>query len=613
MSRIAIMLLASVGVLFFCVGVAVVGLPYIDLHRIVAERVSAALGRDVTIRTAHLVLGDPITIELQDAVVANAATDAGPDLGRLKHLTVELDPWKILRGRLTFRRVTIDGLVIGLARGTDGTGNWRSPVLTNPSTSVSLRARVPTILDIELTNARLTMLTSGGQLLRITATSLSMHTTGDDASIIVAVEGSYNDTAVRLDAALQSFLRLRDAARPFGVMIKATAAETILTFEGTVNDPLHADSVVGVVRADLARLDTLLAVAAVPLHVNVPMTLTSPMTRQGDQWTLSSITGKFAGAAYLGHAELAEGSRAQPDKLGITLDIAQLKADTLLRATSAADGKVFDVSATALRVNPAPGLLLDARLRTRQLRWRSTDAGELRLHLVIAPARISVVETALALAGGGIAGAAEAVPAGQGAAVVSHIDIAGPDIGSLLRMAGIDVGGTSGRVHGRANLTLRGATFGEAVATAQGQTVLTISEGQVARQLIHIASGDLGLLFAPTTGVTPILCFLAVADVRDGSAAVSPLRLRTRDGTLVGGGRINLRGGTLDMTAKTLPATTGILSLDLPIQISGRLLKPSVRPSSNSVANARLAQGAANLRLLPPDLAPLALQNGCAR
>jgi len=78
MNRIAIMLLASLGVLFLCVGVALVGLPSIDLHRIVAERVSAALGRDVTIRTAHIVLGDPITIELQDAVVANAARDAGP-------------------------------------------------------------------------------------------------------------------------------------------------------------------------------------------------------------------------------------------------------------------------------------------------------------------------------------------------------------------------------------------------------------------------------------------------------------------------------------------------------------------------------------------------------
>lgn len=516
MNRIAIMLLASLGVLFLCVGVALVGLPSIDLHRIVAERVSAALGRDVTIRTAHIVLGDPITIELQDAVVANAARDAGPELGRLKHLAVELDPWKLLRGRLTFRRVTIDGMVIGLARSTDGTGNWKSPDLTTPSTSVSLRARVPTIFDIELTNARLTMLTSGGQVLRIAATSLSMHTTDDDTSIIVAVEGSYNDTAVRLDATLQSFLRLRDAATPFGAMVKATAAETILTFEGTANDPLHADSVLGVFRADVARLDTLLAVAAVPLHVNVPMTLTSPITRQGDQWTLSSITGKFAGAAYLGHAELAEGSRAQPDKLGITLDVAQLKADALLRATSAADGKVFDVSATALRVDPAPGLLVDARLRTRQLLWRATGAGDLRLHLVIAPARISVVETAVALAGGRITGAAEAVPAEQGAAIVSHIGMDGPDIGSLLRMAGIDVGATSGRVHGRANLTLSGATFGEAVATAQGQTVLTISDGQVTRQLIHVASGDLGLLFEPKAGMTPILCFLAIADVRDG-------------------------------------------------------------------------------------------------
>jgi uncharacterized protein involved in outer membrane biogenesis len=237
----------------------------------------------------------------------------------------------------------------------------------------------------------------------------------------------------------------------------------------------------------------------------------------------------------------------------------------------------------------------------------------MRLHLQVAPARISVVETALQLAGGRITGAAEAVPAGQGAAIVSHIDVAGPDIGSLLRMAGIDVGGVSGRVHGRANLTLNGATFGEAVATAHGQTVLTISEGQVARQLIHIASGDLGLLFGPSAGQTQILCFLAVADIRDGSAAVAPLRLRTRDGTLVGGGRINLRGGTLDMTVKTLPATTSFLSLDLPVQVSGTLLNPSFRPSSNSVANARLAQVGANLRRLPADLAPLALQNGCAR
>jgi AsmA family protein len=614
MRRVAIVLFGLVGGLILCAAAVVVLLPRIDLRSLVEQRASAALGRKIAMAGLHVTIGNPFVIDVEDVRIADTTSASERELGHLNHLTGELDLWPLLRGALVFRRVSINGLTITLERNTDGEGNWRRPrgeaKSTTPRTE---RAGFPTILDLALTNGRLTMRTSGGNLLRIDAKTIALHTTGDDRPISLAAEGAYGATPVRLDGTLESFARLRDVATPFGVAVTAKAASTTLSIRGTLTDPLRADGLSGDVQGDIEKLDTLLAITGAAIRLDIPLTLASPISRQGDMWKLPALKGNLAGAAYAGRADLTEGGRGQPDKIGLTLQLSQFDVDKFLKGTSSVAGKTSGAAAVRLEVDPNPGAVVEAQLSSKQLVWGGVQMGDLDLRLSITPSKIAVSDASLSLAGGRVTGSAEAVPAGEGAAITLHTAVAGLDVGPLLRMIGSGFRMISGRVDGRINLALTGNTLSDVLGAAHGQLALAVTNGQVARQVLQMASTDLGLLFHRESGMTPILCLLAVANVRDGIAAFSPLRMRTQDGTIVGGGSVNLRHQTLDITFQTVSETTGFFSLDIPIHVTGSLADPSVHPGLKDEMHTLAAQAAWNLRQLPPDLAPVATTNPCAR
>jgi uncharacterized protein involved in outer membrane biogenesis len=607
MRRLVVVLLVLVALVALLAGGLFLGLRHVDLAAMVAHRASEAIGRGVAIRALRIGPGNPIVIEADDVTLANGA--AGGNMASLHRLTMDLDPWRLLRGRLLLRRLTIEGASVALERDAAGRANWQ---VSGSSRSAS-RADFPTILDTTLSNVSLTFRTTSGQLLRIAAASVALRTSGDDAPISLQAEGSYNATPIKLAGTLDSFAHLRETATPFRVAITGTAPAATVSFEGTADDPLHDDGLRGVLHGDLARLDSLLAFTGVPMRVDVPLTLTSPFVRHGDTWTLSALKGDLAGAAYSGQVELVEGAAGQPDRLGVTLDASALKADALVRATSSADGKTMAPTAMSLQVDEAPGVLLDAHLSVGQASWHDAVAKDVRLHLLMAPSRLSLPDATMDIGGGRVTGTVDVVPNGGATAITARLDIARADIGAVLRLAKLDVRSVRGRFDGHVDLGSTANTLGEAIAAAHGQAVLTMSSGEVARSAVHRASSDLKLLFTDDSGMTPVVCFLAVANMHDGVASVSPLRLRTRDGTIVGGGSINLRRDAIDLTIQSVPATTGFLSLDLPIRISGNLSDPNAMPGTANMARALAAQGAGALKDLNSEFEPLASRSGCAR
>ena len=77
----------------------------------------------------------------------------------------------------------------------------------------------------------------------------------------------------------------------------------------------------------------------------------------------------------------------------------------------------------------------------------------------------------------------------------------------------------------------------------------------------------------------PVSCLLGIAVLRNGVATIAPLRLRTPETTLVGGGQVDLVNGKVDMTVKTEAGSTSLLALKLPLRISGDFNGLHVLPS----------------------------------
>ena len=602
-----------VGALILCAVAVVLILPELNLGWIAAQRASAMTGRRVEVRVLRISAGHPIAIHLEGATLGSIAGGGAPELGRLETLSAELDLWPLLRGQVRFRRVAIDGLTVALERTADGTGNWKVAGPGEPAGRDNPRASLPTMLELSVANVRVTMRTTGGNLLRIVGNSVHLETEGETAPIRLVADGAYNDTPLRIAATMDSFAKLHDLATPFGVTMTTRAPVSTLTFSGTLMDPLGADGVDGVLRGDFARLDDVLAVSGTSLRMNIPMTIAGPITRLGDAWDWRALTGVFAGAPYTGRIELAEGGHGRPDRFTVAVDIAALQADTLIASVSFADGATLSAGGARLEVDGAPSTLLEARLGSRLVTWRQIELAELGLFLTIAPGKVALSDLVMGLAGGRVSGAVVAVPGGDGVGITSHAEMAGVEVGALLRMAGAGARAVSGRADARVALVLRGTTLDQAIASATGAGALTIAGGQVSRKLVHQASIDLGLIFDDKAGMIPVQCFLVVASAHEGIVTVAPLRLQTQEGTIVGAGTVDLAQASVALTVQTLSETTGFLSLDLPIAITGRLASPDIRQGSGDATGALVAQGAANLRRLPPEIAAVAAGNGCAR
>jgi hypothetical protein len=126
---------------------------------------------------------------------------------------------------------------------------------------------------------------------------------------------------------------------------------------------------------------------------------------------------------------------------------------------------------------------------------------------------------------------------------------------------------------------MTGATLSDAVKTSSGEAVLAMTGGRISRDLVERASTDLRTLFRAGEGSMPISCLLAIATLRDGLATIAPLRLRTPETTLVGGGQVNLVSETVDMALRPEAGATSLLALKLPLRISGDFGDLHIGPS----------------------------------
>ena len=95
---------------------------------------------------------------------------------------------------------------------------------------------------------------------------------------------------------------------------------------------------------------------------------------------------------------------------------------------------------------------------------------------------------------------------------------------------------------------------------------------------------------------------------RNGLGVVAPLRLRSPEIAMIGGGKIDFITSRLDLRVASLPHSTGFFALDIPLEITGTLARPSARPAVGSAA-----EMPDRVPALSADLQAVSDRNSCAR
>jgi hypothetical protein len=111
--------------------------------------------------------------------------------------------------------------------------------------------------------------------------------------------------------------------------------------------------------------------------------------------------------------------------------------------------------------------------------------------------------------------------------------------------------------------------------------------------------------------MSPISCLVAVVDVRGGVGTLSPLRIRSADGTITGRGSFDIYRHQIDITVASEARTTSVFALDVPIRVTGLFASPTIRPATLSAAGRAQLSAGDNVSRLLPGLQPFARRSPC--
>ncbi len=619
-TKIILGLVLAVPVLAIATLVAlIVILPRIDLAERAAARLSASLGRTVTIESLRVQPGLTTTVALRGLSLANIDGGSAPQMATLATASATLDLLPLLHGLIVLRQVEAEGLSLLLERTADRRRNWRfhgdpagpsAPFAPEPPD----RSGLPLLLDLRLTRADIVFRTSSGTPLRTELTSVTLRAPAADQPLALAAEGAYQSIPVTLSGTLGTPDQLRDGRTPFPFPLRATAPETVLTFDGTSADPLNADRLDGTLTLQARSPGAILTMAGAGPGPAVPLSLTGTFTRQGDLWRLTGASGALAGEDFTApRLEMTEGSSGRPDSVVAQIDFTRLDLNALFGTPPASAGGEHGDADFPLSYAGAPDPELQVQATAREFLYADVDGTDVRFTASARPGRVAVETLAMVAYGSRIEASGELVPAPGGGRITAEAAMREGDVDALRRAFGLRSLPLRGRMEARVAVRAEAATLNAGTRRAQISAVVSMRNGSVAREVIEMASTDIRALFRTARGYTPLTCLLAVVDIRAGRGEVAPLRVRAGTGTISGLASFDLNRKSLDLVIGSQSETTSSFALDIPVRVSGSFANPDIAPARwSGEGRARLAAGD-RVAPLPASLQSFARQNPCFR
>jgi uncharacterized protein involved in outer membrane biogenesis len=385
----------------------------------------------------------------------------------------------------------------------------------------------------------------------------------------------------------------------------------LLNAKGTVQDLL------GVRRTDLAltmasdNLTNLSRLAGTDLPIKGPVQLSGFLRGSGKEWKLSELKAGLGTTNLSGHLALQAAGR--PHLSGaLSADTLSLR-DVLTQTTWSSE----KTASQPVKGRGGEGLVIpDQPLPIAELRALALDAdlslqvGHLVLNEVqlvnptvdlhLKEGRLVCQPFRTGLAGGNVEGEASLDVAGKVPVATLRLTAHQVELGKLDRRA---ISG--GKSDLKMDLKGRGESVRTLIASASGETILSVGEGKIQNKAVNWAAGD--LLFqmlealnplAKSEETTSLTCAAARFTINDGIATTNQgLGARTDKVDVVGSGTVDLRSETLDLGIRPRARGGVGLSLSTPlagmIRLRGTFANPSVGMDSEGTLRAAASMGAA--------------------
>ena len=599
---------------------------------LVERQASATLGRKVTIEHLHVRLGRRTRIVVDGVQVAG--TDEFPrPLATIDHLTLVVEALPLIRHfQIVLPLIGVDHPEILALAKPDGTNNWtlgsgKSSTPTRTSTASEPKLGVLEITNghvhvvdpklkanFDVTVATRNAVDAGGQPIQSgqgqPGQSQSDQNRSDQGQIVADAKGTYAQQPVTARFIGGAILSLRDKTRPYPVDLRIANGPTRVSLVGTIEQPLSF----GGARLKLLftgpDMSLLFPLTGVPIPQTPPYRLSGNLDYARQRIEFRDFEGRVGSSDLNGTITVLPAHVPTVDAtlFSHNVDLADLggfigsspgrkttpgstpaqKAD-VSRANN--DGNVLPTNSFNLPKIRAANVHLS--YKGTHIENRDLPLDNIVARLDIQDGVIDLRQLDFAVGTGTIFSSASLDPAGNTLQTKAHVDFHKIDVSRVMQATHVFHG--QGIFGGRADLTTSGNSLAEMLGNGNGGLSLVMTGGgDVSALLPDIAGLELGNALLSALGVpnrSKVQCFVADLPLKDGILSTRALLLQTTEARSVGQGTINFKQQTLDYSLTTRSSHFSVGSLPGPVDITGKLGKPSILPGKEILARAGVATG----------------------
>jgi len=422
-------------------------------------------------------------------------------------------------------------------------------------------------------------------------------------SITVGLQGNIAGKPFTAQGTLGALESLLAEKKPWTIEASVEMADARGKFQGALRKPLAQPSFAGGFTASAQQLATLGALAGLELPARGPVQLTGQLALAGSNIQLSALDVAVARSRVRGAIawQKSDAPRVRIQLAPSRVYLEDLRGDTKTTGAPRTDrGGVDDA-----RVIPDIPLVgeglrrasIEVVLDHLELAEAKTVLASLTGQLRIADGRLTVGPFRSDVAGAPIEARLVFDASRDPATLDADIDARSIDYGALLRATGIS-DGVKGQLDLRMRLAGAGNSLRPLLQTAAGSIEMVGGEGRLRGKLLELWGGNLMQILNPVDwkqgGDTELNCVVGSFQVRDGIARSDMLLLDTRKVTVAGELVVDLKTEAINGLFKPQPKQASLVNLGEPLQLSGTLKTPTVRPADRAIISlGKLAIGVA--------------------
>jgi len=378
-------------------------------------------------------------------------------------------------------------------------------------------------------------------------------------------------------------------------VLDATAGDTRLHADGTLPGLTIIEGAKLNVSARGRNIANLFQLIGVAVPDTRRYALTSRMTKVGDEYRFEQLKGSFGDSDLAGRLTIASG-----DRLKLTADLKSEKVDIIdigpfvgynpdrlaaqgRKGTIRQEGGSPRVLPDAtLRIEALDNFDADVKYAVKQIRAPDVPISNLQLVLDLEKRLLKLSPLNFQMSGGNVS--SDIIIDARQQPVVTQYDIrlAPTPMGRLLAGWGVSESGTSGTIKARIQLTGRGNTVHDSLATSNGRMVAILPRGSLWTSNIQLSELDVGTFATKMFSdklkePVSINCGVIAFTVRNGVAAADPILIDTSKNVITGRGGFRFRDESLDLAFRADGKTFSLFSGQSPVGLQGRFAEPALQ------------------------------------